>query len=90
MFQAGQRMIAGNRPTSAEVSSVENYLRNTKPLAKSEQEYIQHREDLVTLRPGRDHAFLDCFIETCLHALQGPLPFVQVRRFPPNFLHDPY
>jgi hypothetical protein len=81
-------MIAGNRPTSAEVCSVENYLHNTKPLFKPEQEYIQHRDDLVTLRPGRDHAYLDCFIETCLHVLQGPLPFIQVRCFRPNFLYD--
>jgi hypothetical protein len=44
-----------------------------------EQDYIRWREDLVTLRPGREHAWLDRGIETCLHILQGRVPRIQVR-----------
>jgi hypothetical protein len=32
----------------------------------------------MTLRPGRDHAWLDCGIEKCLRVLQRRVPFVQV------------
>jgi hypothetical protein len=70
--------MASNRPSNRKVCSVGNYLENVKPVVSDERTYIQHTEDLVTLRPGREHAFLDQCIESCLHVCQGRLPFVHV------------
>ena len=47
-------------------------------MKEDERSYARYREDLVTLRPGREHAWLDRFIETLLRWLQRPLPFVHV------------
>lgn len=60
------------------MNSVTNYLDDVTPVTKPEREYIQYEEDLVTLRPGRDHAWLDQCIEKCLHAVQGRANFVHV------------
>lgn len=79
MLQSGQNLLAGNRPTKRELNSVNNYLDDVKPVTKLEREYIQHKEDLVTMRPGRDHAWLDQCIEKCLHVMQGKIEFVHVR-----------
>jgi hypothetical protein len=37
-----------------------------EPLAQDENTWIQHQEDLVTLRAGREHAWLDARIEHLL------------------------
>jgi hypothetical protein len=71
--------MSSNRPTTNEIRSVHSYLLDKFPVHEREQEYIQWREDLVTLRPGRDHAWLDRGIESCLHTLQGRVPYIQVR-----------
>lgn len=71
-------MMSSNRPTTREVRSVHNYLMHQDPVNNEEQQYIQWKEDLVTLRPGRDHAWLDRGIESCLQMLQRRVPCVQV------------
>jgi hypothetical protein len=43
----------------------------------SEKSYIYHKEDLITLRPGREHAWLDTIIERSLKALH--CRFLEVR-----------
>jgi hypothetical protein len=37
-----------------------------EPLSEEENTWIQYQEDLVTLRPGREHAWLDSGIEHLL------------------------
>jgi hypothetical protein len=37
-----------------------------QPLDPPEQSWVQWKEDLVTLRPGREHAWLDSIIEHIL------------------------
>jgi hypothetical protein len=49
---------------------VARYLYDKNPLRLEEQVWIQYREDLVTLRPGREHAWLDAAIERILKRLQ--------------------
>lgn len=66
------------RPTSSEFRSVSNYLGNVRPVDSKEQEYIQHKEDLVALRPGVEPAFVDRLIEKSLHPFEGRLDFVRV------------
>lgn len=70
--------MAFHKPGDDEQISVSNYLTIHKPVKEHEREYAQHKEDLVTLRPGREHAWLDRSIEKTLQAMQKPLPFVHV------------
>lgn len=70
--------MAFNKPTASERGSVWSYLDNHAPVKPDECEYVNHKEDLVTLRPGREHAWLDRAIEQLLQAFQKPLPFVHV------------
>ena len=54
------------RPSESEYNSVENYIHAMQPLDPPEQSWVQWKEDLVTLRPGREHAWLDSIIEHIL------------------------
>ena len=68
---SAQTLTAMNRPTSAEYTSVENFVNNEQPLPREETSFIYCKEDLVTLRPGREHAWLDSQIEKLLRACDG-------------------
>jgi hypothetical protein len=52
-----------NRPGKAEHASVLNYVEGRTPVEKKESQYVYRKEDLITLRPGREHAWLDRSIE---------------------------
>lgn len=69
-----------SRPKTHEIRSVYNYLTDMDPVHDDEQQYILWKEDLLTLRPGRDHAWLnlDRGIEKCLQVLQMRVPYLQV------------
>jgi hypothetical protein len=58
--------MALNRPGKAEHTSVLNYVEGLTPVAKKESRYLYNKEDLITLRPGREHAWLDRSIEQLL------------------------
>lgn len=63
------RELAGfNRPQDRDYSSVKSYFDEESPLCNDES-YIYRREDIVTLKPGRENAWLDAFIEKTLQAL---------------------
>ena len=54
-------------PSNREYTSVLNYMElDGGQLYEKESEYIYEKEDLVTLRPGREHAWLDGRIERIL------------------------
>ncbi|KAL2010507.1 hypothetical protein VTN00DRAFT_6314 [Thermoascus crustaceus] len=67
LLTTAQQLTSMNRPSRSDYQSVVNYMANNKPLIRAERSFIRHREDLVTLRPGREHAWLDSAIE---HALR--------------------
>lgn len=73
-----QRLMNFNKPSNSEQQSVEAYLDNHKPVKKDERAYAEFKEDLVTLRPGREHAWLDRMIEASLQGAQKPFPFIHV------------
>jgi len=54
------------RPSESEYNSVQNYIHAMQPLVQEEQSWIQCKEDLITLRPGREHAWLDTTVEHIL------------------------
>jgi len=72
LMTAAKQLVALNRPAKADYRSVENYFHNHRPQRKLEEQWIYCKEDLVTLRPGREHAWLDAGIE---HLLRWMHPF---------------
>lgn len=54
------------RPGEADCESVGQYLNNRKALNQEEASWVHHRDDLITLKPGRDHAWLDGIVEGLL------------------------
>ncbi|KAL8683115.1 MAG: hypothetical protein Q9186_000929 [Xanthomendoza sp. 1 TL-2023] len=69
-----QQMVALNKPADRDHLSVQNFLENgyedngqkLRPLMAADSEFIYRKEDLVTLRPGRESAWLDAFVERLL------------------------
>ncbi|KAL8801499.1 MAG: hypothetical protein Q9182_004402 [Xanthomendoza sp. 2 TL-2023] len=69
-----QQMVALNKPADRDHLSVQNFLENgyedngaiLRPLMAGDSEFIYRKEDLVTLRPGRESAWLDAFVERLL------------------------
>ncbi len=66
LIGAAQQLVAMKRPSESEYNSVENYIHAMQPLDPLEQSWIEWKEDLVTLRPGREYAWLDSTIEQIL------------------------
>lgn len=83
-----QTLQAANRPSESEYRSVRNYLDGNAPLHHREQEFIQYKKDLITLRPGRDHAWLDRRIERALQVLHRPFPWLNVRTSEPRLIQE--
>jgi hypothetical protein len=77
---AAREVMSFNRPTSDEWKSIENYVWNHKQIEQKETRFIYHKEDLVTLRPGREHAWLDSFVEKMLRWFNCNL--IEVRSHP--------
>jgi hypothetical protein len=63
-------MMALNRPSDADYKSVWTHMDNRKPVARPESTWVNKKEDLITLRAGREHAWLDSVIEKCLQCLR--------------------
>lgn len=59
-------MMAFKRPADADYNSVGRYMYNRKPLVKAEATWIEHKEDMITLRGSREHAWLDSLVENFL------------------------
>lgn len=66
LLHTGAKMMALNRPSEADFGSVQNYMSNRQPLLEAEATWIRKKEDLITLRAGREHAWLDSGIEKLL------------------------
>ncbi|KAF2807251.1 uncharacterized protein BDZ99DRAFT_478754 [Mytilinidion resinicola] len=63
LVTAAQSLVASNRPSSSDYQSVANYMRNKELVVEEEREWIYRKEDMITLRAGREHARLDAGIE---------------------------
>jgi hypothetical protein len=63
-------MTALTKPTTTEHNSVNNWMKAQQPLQAPDARFILEKEDLVTLRPGREYAWLDAAIETVLRSLR--------------------
>ena len=56
------------------------WFHNVRPIVEAEEEYIDCREDMVSLRHGREWAGFDGMIESLLHKLNCEL--IRVRNLP--------
>lgn len=72
-------MVSLNKPTASEYVSVENFINNEKPLVQKEGSFIYRKEDLVTLRPGREYAWLDSLVERLLRNMNCSLIQVSIK-----------
>ncbi|KAK3115260.1 hypothetical protein LTR53_005580 [Teratosphaeriaceae sp. CCFEE 6253] len=57
------------KPAQRDYQSVRNWFESKKPLIQEEMEYIRRKEDLVTLRDGRESASFDVLVERCVTGL---------------------
>lgn len=64
-----QQLVALNRPPERDQYSVRSYIEKNACFVATEKRFAYEKEDLVTLRPGRDHSFVDGFVERMLKAL---------------------
>jgi hypothetical protein len=69
-------MMSMNHPSQSDYDSVVNHMLNRKPLLQKESLWVYKKEDLVTLRAGREHAWLDSGLEKLLRWLH--CSFVEV------------
>ncbi|KAK8076645.1 hypothetical protein PG994_003917 [Apiospora phragmitis] len=68
-----QQMVSLNRPAERDYQSVEAHLFGRKPLMDEEYGFIYQKEDLITLRDGREMAVLDSFTERLLRTFHCSL-----------------
>ena len=62
-----RELKAINPPSNRDYRSVLSFMENDEgQLYEKEMSYIYEKADLVTLRPGREHAWLDGMIESIL------------------------
>ncbi|RMY52888.1 hypothetical protein D0865_05550 [Hortaea werneckii] len=61
------------RPSTKDYRSVRSWFANHAPLVHGEAQYLKCREDIITLRPGRECAGFDGFVERMLHLLDVSL-----------------
>jgi hypothetical protein len=73
-----RELVSFQRPTERDYRSVRNWFNNIAPLIDEEQEYILWKEDIVTLRHGREWAGFDGMVEAMLHKMDCPLIQVSI------------
>lgn len=65
---------AFQRPSKRDYLNLRTWFFNVKPLNNaSEEEFIKRKEDLVSLRHGREWSGFDGFVEACISKMHGPL-----------------
>lgn len=66
MLLKAKDVAAMQRPSKRDWRSVKNWITNQKPLVAREQKFILRKEDLVTLRCGREGAGFESLVEQML------------------------
>ena len=64
---SAHQMLSLGRPAARDYRSVRNYIEaDGGQLFEEESRFIYEKHDLITLRPGREHAWLDTIVERLL------------------------
>jgi hypothetical protein len=66
------------RPSNHDYRGFRTWFENMKPLSPAEEEFIKRKEDLISLRQGREWSGFDALIETCIRKFHGPLTQVSI------------
>jgi hypothetical protein len=85
LLTVAQTLVAFNKPAPRDYTSVKNYFENDPPLNSEDECYIYRKEDMITLKPGRENAWLDGTIERVLQKLTCPP--IRVRLSPKQHYH---
>ena len=76
-----QQLKALERPSNRDYESVLNFLEiDGGQLYEEDMAFIYEKEDLITLRPGREYAWLDGLLERTLKVLRCRLIKVSLTR----------
>lgn len=91
MLLKAKEIASLQRPSDRDWRSVKHWILEKAPLVKQEQRFILRKEDLVTLRSGREGAGFESLVERMLSKTDMLLksfgcPIIQVREYPRN--HD--
>jgi hypothetical protein len=77
-----RELNAFQRPSKRDYRSLRTWFQNKKPLSyEREARFVMRKEDLITLRHGRERAGFDGWIEDCVRKL--PKKWSRVRQLPP-------
>ncbi|KAL9119124.1 MAG: hypothetical protein Q9187_004320 [Circinaria calcarea] len=68
LLRQSKELVSWNTPSTRDYTSVVNWLNTEAPLSEADCGFIKEKQDLITLRPGREHAWLDAFVERILKA----------------------
>jgi hypothetical protein len=60
-----------SKPAARDYRSVRAYFEEKGPVVEDEK-YINHKEDIITLKPGRENAWLDAMVEKGLRKFASP------------------
>lgn len=69
MLLNAKQVTSMQRPAERDWRSVKRWIMGNKPLVDGEQEFILRKEDLVTLRPGREGAGFESVVERMLRRI---------------------
>ncbi|ORY09326.1 hypothetical protein BCR34DRAFT_568705 [Clohesyomyces aquaticus] len=69
LLNASHQMLGFPKPAETDRQNVGRYIYNRKPLIQEEASWIQHKEDLITIRAGRENGWLDGVVEGILKVL---------------------
>ncbi|KAF2756294.1 hypothetical protein EJ05DRAFT_96314 [Pseudovirgaria hyperparasitica] len=64
-----RKMTGFQRPSERNYRSVRRYINNAKPLMDADNDSIRHKEDILSLRNGREWAGFDGFVERSLQII---------------------
>lgn len=71
---------AFQRPSKRDYTSFRTWFWNVKPLSyEREEQFIKRKEDLISLRHGREWSGFDGFIESCVRKMHCKFTQVQQR-----------
>ncbi|KAL1639172.1 hypothetical protein SLS58_008140 [Diplodia intermedia] len=72
------KKLAGfQRPSDRDYYSVRNFHHRFAPLNEDDEEYIKHREDIISLKAGREWAGFDGFVENTVFKLSKIFPGIK-------------
>ena len=72
LLKSARELTSLSRPSTRDYESVVNYFNNTNPVCNIES-YIFRKEDIITLKTGREDSWLDAAVERFLKKFSHPI-----------------